>query len=183
METWVGYVIAVFIGGLLTGGATILATYLQARREREERQREREEKYRLMLYEKRLEAHQRGFFLFEDLKDTLPDSIEGMNEAGVAAVDELECQVDEWWVSNRFYLDEESRRKIRVATRHVDNLVHDYGLPNDSPVDWNDHQRVLWRSDHNECLKSIENAVIALEKGIGMKHIEEPEKEQPEGKS
>jgi len=180
MEAWVG-----LVGMAIVALATIIATQLQARheakerqRDREERQKDRDEQYRWMLYPKRLEVHQQAFALLRQLNTSVPDSIKDMKEAKTATIDETKCKVDEWWASNRFYLDEESQEMILTAISSAECLVIDYAVADDCRQEWDDHQLGLWREDRDQFRICIRATMKALEKGIEMKHIEKPQREQ-----
>lgn len=124
--------------------------------------RESKEKYRAMLYGKCLEAHQKAFYYIQKLNEVL----------NVAQSDEdiwkVTREAREWWDSNCLYLDEQSRREMIPAINYAAVYTQSrrnrngYTLP---PV---------W-----EQLEKTKKAIVS---GIGMKHIEEPKKEQPQDK-
>lgn len=164
MEAW-GYAIAFVVGGLLTGGATILATELRARREKEERQRDREEAYRRLVSEKLLEkqlwAYQKGFSYCRRLRDMIV-TYEGMDTLfPVKDSNEifgLALEARDWYNSNCLYLDEVSRKEMLSAVNGVQAYI-------------------LQACDVIKAMEKLSTASEAIESGIGMKHIEEPRKE------
>lgn len=167
---WVG-LIGVGVGSSITLGYNFWRDWSEGR-----------EKYRVMLYEKRLEIHQKGFYLVHKLSETMPDSIEGMKRVKAATINELSHQLEEWWTLNFFYLDEESRRRIIEAIVDAEDLVMDYTIQDDSTYRLDD-KRTSWHNDHREFRKCIQDTLISLEKGIGMKHVEKPKKKKQADKA
>ena len=171
MEAW-GYLIAVVIGVVLSEAIRWFRDW-----------REGEEKYRVMLYEKRLEAHQMAFYLIRELNGSFPGSIEDMDEDRVASIEKARAEVDKWWASHCFYLDPKSRDKIMEAIVRSEELVRDYGLPKDPGYKWGNDERKSWSKERMAFTFCIDKTRRTLVEGIGMKHIEEPKKERPEGES
>ena len=89
--------------GVVVGSGLVLLYNLYRDR------REREEKYRVMLYEKRLEAHQKAFCYIQKLNVALNTA---QNDEDLW---EVTREAREWWDSNCLYLDEYSRKDLLVA--------------------------------------------------------------------
>jgi hypothetical protein len=142
------------IGVVVGSGLTAGFNYYRDRREREE-------KYRVMLYEKRLEAHQRAFYYIQKLNEVLNTA---QNDEDIWKVTR---EAREWWDSNCLYLDEESRKEMIPAINYA--AIYRQWMP-----EWETPLRV-WQQ-----LEKTKKAVVS---GIGMKHIEEPKEELPEGES
>jgi len=135
-----------------------------------------------MLYPEQLKAHQKAYYLLRELNKSFPPSIEYMSEERIASIERVRDEVDEWWASTRFYLDEESQDRMLDAITRVDELVLDYGLPKDSSHEWDEDKRKSWLKVRSEFTRCIDAAMKAVEKG-SRKHLEEPEKQHTEGKS
>ena len=164
------------VGVVVGSGLVLLYNYYRDRRERED-------KYRVMTYQKRLEVHQKAFYLIRELNESFPGSIEYMDEDTITAIEKVRAEVEEWWALHCFYLDPKSSDKIMDIVVRSEELVRDYGLPNDSPDTLDKDIGKSWLRERAEFTRCIVDTKRALEKGIRMKHIEEPEKEQSEGKS
>ena len=126
--------------------------------------REREEKYRVILYPKRLEVHQKALMWNYKLYSVLNVSIPTQD---YEAVREVTVKAREWWESECLYLDEVSRQEMMVAINYVSVYIRwdrEHGKP---PPVW----------------EQLDKAKKAIVSGIGMKHVEEPKKERPEGES
>jgi hypothetical protein len=139
MEVW-GYLIAVGIGAILTEGLRWLWDWRQGK-----------ERYKLMLYEKRLEVHQKAYSCIRKLRLAMDQH----DKEKIEVTD----QADEWYFSNCFYLDEESRAKMYQATGKVRELIDLRGPQ---------------AQDRELARIALQEAFKAVEKGIGMKHLEKP---------
>jgi hypothetical protein len=117
--------------------------------------REQEERYRLALHGRCLAAHQEAYKWLMDLIEPLragmrdgagDDERQRLNELGIAA--------RAWWDANCLYLDPESRGK---AVDFIEDArsVAEGSLP-----------------DGIDPIKRYRDALLAVEEGIGMKHIE-----------
>ena len=179
---WVGVVGAV-IGVLIGSGITLGYSVWRDRWERQERQKDRDEHYKQTLYPRRLEAHQQAFYLVRKIAAAMPDSLKLMKRSRTVTADEASRQLEEWWASNCFYLDEESRRRIIEAIVYAEDLVIDYTIQDDSTYRLDDDKRTSWHNDHREFRKCIQDTLISLEKGIGMKHVEKPKKKKQADKA
>lgn len=164
------------IGVVVGSGLVIVYSYYRDRREREE-------KYKVMTFEKRLEAHQEAFNLIRELNKSFPASIEAIDEVKTKIIAEARDKLDKWWALHCFYLDPKSQDRILEVIVRSDELVFDYGLPKDSSHKWDEDKRNSWLKERSEFTSFIDATKTALVEGIRMKHIEEPMKEQPKGKS
>lgn len=182
MDAW-GYIVAVGVGAMIGAGATIITTAIQSRGERKERQKDREEHYKQMLYPTLLDVSNEAYFLLLELARAVPGSIKDWKEERVKAIVEAQCELDKWWRKHRFYLGEESQSGILEAIALADFMVDDYAMPDDSDAEGIEDKRIQCPMDRIEFGKCIRNTVIALENGVGMKHIEIPVKDKQEGKS
>ncbi len=114
MEAWVG-----LVGMVIVAAATIIATQLQARREREERQKDREQAYRRLVYEKELEnqldaykkvSYYIGRLLFPLYEEAGGYGCPDHQELLAIYDDEKDC-----YHSNYIFLDPQSRQEMRRA--------------------------------------------------------------------
>jgi len=98
---WVGLI------GIIIG--VILSELIRWLRERGEG----EEKYRVMLYEKRLEVHQKAFYYVEQLMDQLRGYFERYEYPNRDELAAIYREARGFYYSNSLYLDELSRAEMR----------------------------------------------------------------------
>ena len=108
----------------------------------------------------------------------MPDSIKGMTRSKSDIAINIIRQLEDWRNSNCFYLDDESRESILEVIVRAEELITDYTTPDNSHNEWDEDKRQSWREERAEFRYFVRNTMIALEKGIGMKRIGEPKKEQ-----
>ena len=162
MDAWVG-----LVGMAIVAAATIIATQLQARAERkekqkdrDERQRDRDEQYRQMLYPKVLEAYQGTFYHVEQLLNALV--------FGLGSTEKMRPLYQEargFYDSNCLYLDKRSRHEVIQALLLVIICLND---PNETNI--------------KNASNQLEEAHKAIVNGIELTHIEELQTGQPKGK-
>ena len=126
--------------------------------------RERKDKYKDMIFEKRLDAHQGAYYRCMRLsKFMLPHEL--MKDEGTAALEEI-LESYEWLAKNALYLDGDSRTKITYCFDYVRETAEKY-------------EDEEWRKNINvkeEMRKLQENMVavlVSIEKGIGVKYLPE----------
>jgi len=139
-----------------------------------------------MTYEKRLEAHQKAFSYVYPLSLRLTnsyfafafdwyDKIAFDREYNDTEIMRLLLELKNFYDSNCLYLDEQSRNEIIRAIVMTGMSFHDSGKEKISKEELKEELKAA-----SDQLLKAQKAIVA---GIGMKHIEEPKKEQPEGKS
>ncbi|MBM3156819.1 MAG: hypothetical protein FJ004_05990 [Chloroflexi bacterium] len=148
MEPWIGVV------GIVIG--VMLSEVVRWLRDRGEKQ----EKYRVMLYEKRLEIHQQAFTWLRKLA--------AVTMASDTEKREVISKVDEWWNSNCLYLDDESREAMLDAISGVEGLI-----------DLSPPQAEVKRTAR----LALEKALSSVMHGIGMKHLDKAIKIKSETQS
>ena len=158
------------VGVLVGSGLMVGYSYYRDRREREEQ-------YKQMLYPKLVEVHQEGSLLLSGLANALPNSMEDMEVAKIDAAKEAIDTINKWWDTNDFYITDQSSTKVLLAISSAEMLIKDLAVT-EHVRGWDEHQRSKWRNEYDECRRAISHAVRALKEGIGMKHIEKPQKEQ-----
>lgn len=77
--------------------------------------RESKERFRVMTFEKRLEAHQRAYYWCHKLNEVL-------NPSNSEEIHKVASEAREWWDSNCLFLDANSRHKMVELI----NLAHFY---------------------------------------------------------
>ena len=168
METW-GYVIAVVLGVAISELIRLFHDW-----------QERHEKYRLMIYEKRLEAHQEAFYWVRELNRLFTGSMADMDQDRVDKIKEIINKVDTWWGSHCFYLDDKSSDSVLEVMTRSEELIGAYGdfvLPYRSNAEPDREQYEKWKKERWQLTVFIDRTWRTLEKGIGMKHIEEPKRQ------
>lgn len=148
MSEW-AIAIAVMVGTLLGVGIQ------EFRRWRESRER-----YQVMTFPKRLEAHQQAFSWCHALNVVL-------NRSDPEEIHKVADEARAWWNDNCFLLDTDSRRKMIPLF----NVAHIYaeGIERGKPLDVQLGDSV-WRY--------LEDALKAITKGVGDKYL--PETSTPE---
>jgi hypothetical protein len=155
MDEW-GYAIAVVAGVIFSEAIRWFRDWRQGK-----------EKYRVMLYEKRLEAHQGAFYHVEQLLNPLRDYFTGFGLSTLSTeMQQVYREAKKFYDSNCLYLDEQSRNEMELAIYRIRLFLEepDNGLMENA-------------------FDQLRKAKKAIVSGIGMKHIEEPKKEKPEDKS
>ena len=152
---------------LITGGFTLAGVVATQVFHVLRQRHELEERYRLGLYEKRLAVHQRGFGWLMELWKALKEAIEaGSLAEGKQKVAELCNQADEWWGANSLYLDPQSSKKMHAlflkGRFETDALIRDARR-------WSKDTQTL---PEDSVFKLYADAWSAVQKGIGMKHID-----------
>ena len=116
--------------------------------------REGKVRFRIMTFEKRLQAHQEALSCWYELHHVL-NKIETIGEEKCITIDKLE----NWWENNLLFLDEVSRDKMLVligeAREHGTNLAE----------------------SHTAVFRTLKETRAALIRGIGAKHL--PEMPEP----
>ena len=111
--------------------------------------------YRVNLYAKRLEVHQRAFGWTYKLDVDLNASNPEVNASEAQQLTETTRSAREWWEGNALYLDPKSKAEFVYFL----NLCLGYARDQLSP------EENIWKQ-----MRATQNAIVA---GIGMKHIEE----------
>jgi hypothetical protein len=129
--------------------------------------REKKDKYKDMVFEKLLEAHQDAYYWCMRLSGHMrPDRL--MRDGGVEAAIKEDQEALEWLNKNALYLDEDSRTKMTSFILYI----------HETSMKYKDEK---WKKNINieeELLKTLENVVkvtSSLKKGIGVKYLPEQE--------
>ena len=129
--------------------------------------RERRDKYRDMVFEKRLDAHQGAYYQCMRLsKVSMPWHL--VEDGGVENVSKEIDEATEWLNKNALYLDEDSRERMEdlmiflniSASKYEEE--RDKGGKNDKKV-------------RNKVVGEVGKVLYTLKKGIGVKHLTEQE--------
>jgi hypothetical protein len=130
--------------------------------------RERKDKYKDMVFERRLDAHQGAFYeCMRLLKFVMPDKL--VVEGGVAVAIEETMEAHEWLNKNALYLDGDSRTKVSALFNYICETA----------IKYKDEK---WRKNINigeETRKLIDNlseALGCIERGIGVEYLPERKK-------
>jgi len=115
--------------------------------------RERRERYQLMTFEKRLEAHQRAFYWCHKLNVVL-------NRKDPKEIHKIADEAREWWDDNCLFLDQNSRQKMIPLFNFANQYANEIEDPNRFDTHVGHH---VW-SYLNESLK-------AITEGIGAEHL------------
>lgn len=125
--------------------------------------RERKEKYKDMVFEKRLDAHQEGYYRVMRLcLAMLPNEI--MKEGGSKVAVERLQEAEEWRDKNALYLTEDTMEKIDDLLEYAADTGCKYA---------NEAERKNI-SIEEETQKVLRNAGIvsaSIKKGVGVKHL------------
>ena len=135
--------------------AVVFGTLLGVGIQEFSRWRERGERYQVMTFRKRLEAHQRAFSWCHELNVAL-------NQREPKEIHRVADDARAWWNANCFFLDTDSRRKMIPLF----NAAHDYadGIISKRP-DNVQLRPSTWRY--------LNDALKAITEGIGHKYLPE----------
>jgi len=172
MDEW-GYVIAVVVG-------IILSEVIRWSRD----WREGKEKYKVMLYEKRLEAHQKAFSYVRQLMlrattsyfsfaFDMDDKSDFDREFNNKEIKRLLLELNDFFDSNCLYLDEQSRSEIMRSIVVTGSAYDNFITENLSKEELTEKLK-----DSSDQLHKTQGVIVT---GIGMKHIEKPTSRQLEG--
>jgi len=125
--------------------------------------RERKDRYKNMVFQKRLDAHQGAYYWCMRLMTLMrPDRL--MREGGVGAAIEKNWEASEWLNKNALYLDKDSRSKMIGFVRYI----------GETSLKYKDEG---WKTDvhiKEETLNVVMRAgevVTTVEKGIGVDYL------------
>lgn len=137
------------------GIAVVVGTLLGVGIQEFRRWRETRERYQVMTFPKRLEAHQRAFSWCHELNVAL-------NQRDPKEIHRVADEARAWWNANCFFLDSDSRRKMIPLF----NAAHDYADGIVSKRSDNVQLRpFIWRY--------LTDALKAITEGIGDKYLSE----------
>jgi hypothetical protein len=156
--------LAAVVSSGLIGVASLGFSFWNSSRERDHRLRalrlEQEERYRVGLYEKRLQVHQQAYKWLMDLIEPLreamadhPHKDEGTYTHSDLASKSFKAR--EWWDGNCLYLDDGSRLRVVDFIEEARSAAECESLRNEA-----------------ETMKLYRDALRAVEVGIGMKHLD-----------
>ncbi|GEM_PF-3332170 len=125
-----------------------------------------DEQYRFQLYGRRLEAHQQAFALVHRMRDFLVgyDSTEAHPKD-----DPIRAAMD-WWPANCLYMDQASRAKLNALITGAAAFIAFHRGPR-TPEGFREANKV-W--------PLFDDALKAIEEGIGVKHLPGTLKPLPE---
>jgi len=147
-------------GALVAGGFTLAGVLLTQLTNLFLEKRREEASYRVNLYDRRLAVHQQAFEWIHKLNVDLNYARPGeLDAAETKQLMETTRAARDWWNANALYLDPVSRSELVYFFNLC--FAHGQGRPK-TPV---------W--------EQMNKALEAVEKGIGMKHIEV--REAPKG--
>ena len=127
--------------------------------------RERKDKYKDMVFERRLDAHQGAHYWCERLvKSMMPHRLMKAEGVGVARGELVEAQ--EWLRKNTLYLDEGSREKLAVFFLYVAKTVMKY-------KDEGQRKNINVKEEARELSKNAAAVLHRIERGIGCEYLPE----------
>jgi hypothetical protein len=130
--------------------------------------REKKDKYKDMVFERRLDAHQGAYYeCMRLLKFVMPDKL--VVDGGVEVAIEETLEAHEWLNKNALYLDEDSRTKMSALFNYICETTIKY-------------KDAKWRKNINigeETRKLIDNlseVLGCIQRGIGVEYLPERKK-------
>ena len=114
---------------------------------------DRKQRYRIMTFEKRLEAHQTAFYWCQQLNQIL-------NNGEPSKIHSTAVEAREWWKGNCLFLDNNSRTKMHGLF----NLVHSYANEKQRPV-----QQAVNLGD--AVWNRLDESFKAIMEGIGTEYL------------
>jgi len=131
--------------------------------------RERKDKYRDMVFEKRVDAHQGAYYRFGRLPRFMAPSAL-MKDGGVRALAEELCEYEEWVSKNALYLDGGSRTKIHMFFGYAIQKAKKY-----KDEEW--VKNIDVGEEKMELYKNMVEVQVAIRRGIGVEYL--PEEKTP----
>ena len=130
--------------------------------------RERKDKYKDMVFEKRLDAHQGAYYWCTRLLDVMwPHKL--MRDEGVrGAMKEGQGALD-WLGKNALYLDEDSRIGMDVFIDYMCETAYKY-------VDEKGRKNINVEEETGKLLQNSREVVSRIKRGVGVKYLPEPER-------
>jgi len=156
MDAAIAAIISGTVGAGIVAAATIIATRLQSRGDREERQKDRDEFYKQILYQERIKAHQEALYHIQEIIVVLGEFRTGIRDL-ILLEEDIKSSVRracDFHDSRCLFLAQYSADKMRLVLAHT--LVY---LEN---PDKEYKQRIL-----DELFETRE----AIIKGIELKHV------------
>ena len=127
--------------------------------------RERKDKYKDMIFEKRLETHQGAYYRCQRLVDfMMPDAL--VEDEGVKAlIDEL-WEYKEWLDKNTLYLDGDSRAKINMLINYAVRTAKKY-----RDEEW--IKKIDVGKETAQLHKNIVEVLMSIKRGVGVDYLPE----------
>lgn len=127
--------------------------------------RERKDKYKDMVFEKRLDAHQEVFYrLIELLQFILPHRLK--QEGGEKALTKKISECHKCVEKNALYLARDSRREIVIFLQYARKKGKRY-----TDAEW--VKSVNVKKETEELVNNVAGVLASVEKGIGVKYLPE----------
>lgn len=127
--------------------------------------RERKDKYKDMIFEKRLEAHQGAHYRCRRLLMFMtPYKL--VKDGGVSAALEEMREFSEWLHKNTLYLDIGSRTKISMFLNYLLNTVKKY-----QDEEWIKNMNV--KEETLELHGNMAEVLLSIERGVGVNYLPE----------
>jgi hypothetical protein len=128
--------------------------------------REKKDKYKDMVFEKRLDAHQGAYCWCMRLFDVmLPNKL--MRGEGVRVAMKEASEALDWWDKNALYLDEDSRIKMNIFIQYMCETVYKY-------VDETGRKNISIEEETRKLLQNSREVVSSIKRGVGVKYLPEP---------
>jgi hypothetical protein len=129
--------------------------------------RERRDKYKDMVFEKRLDAHQGAYCRCMRLFDVmLPNKL--MCDEGVRVAMKEAAETLDWLDKNALYLDEDSRVRMVVFVRYMCGTAERY-------LDGTQRKNISIEEETRKLLLSLREVVSSIKRGVGVKYLPERE--------
>jgi hypothetical protein len=129
--------------------------------------RERKDKYKDMVFEKRLDVHQGAYYwCMKFVKLMMPHRL--MKVVGREALLQASWEFTEWLNKNALYLDEGSVEKLNKFFQYVTETGCKY-------ADEKRKKDINIKEETQELIKNVNDILASIKKGIGFKYLPEQE--------
>jgi hypothetical protein len=130
--------------------------------------REKKDKYKDMVFERRLDAHQGAFYqCVRLLKFAMPDKL--VADGGFAVAIEETLEGHEWLNKNALYLDGDSRTKVSTFFNYICETAIKY-----KDEKW--RKNVNIGEETQKLMDNVAKALACIERGIGGEYLPERNK-------
>lgn len=129
--------------------------------------REKKDKYKDMVFEKRLAAHQGAYYCCQRLFNLMTPNLL-MIAAGREALRKETWKAYDWFLNNALYLDEVSRKKWIDFFRYVKETGEKY-------ANETSRKDISVKEETKELEKNVEGVLDAIRKGVGYKYLPKTE--------
>ena len=125
--------------------------------------RERKDKYKDMVFEKRLDAHQEGYYRITKLLHAMMPSVM-MKEEGRKTALEKVVEANEWRDKNALYLTEDPMEKVDDFLEYVADTGCKY-------VNEKERKNINIEEETMRLIRNIGIVQASIKKGVGVKYL------------